>query len=226
MTELTLAAQTRNVVLFGECGVGKSSIINAIVGQPVAKISNDVEGCTDEAVSYPVILDSGIRISLWDTIGLDEGTAGRVPAGLAKQHLKSFLQKRIVASDGVDLLLYCVRGAAGTKTLPVKRGHWENYKFVFEQVCKRRIPIAMVVTHLESYDPGGDMDTWWERNEQKILEFGFQLCAHACITILPPEFGSIDGDANRVEVSRRKLQDLLSCHLLAVSVTLDLRRDD
>ena len=36
-TESILATQMRNVVLFGECGVGKSSIINAIVGQPVAK---------------------------------------------------------------------------------------------------------------------------------------------------------------------------------------------
>ena len=215
-------AQTRNVVLFGECGVGKSSIINAIVGRPVAKTSNDVLGCTDKNVPYSVTLDTGINVNLWDTVGLDEGTAGRIPADQAKQYLNLFLQRRLEASEGVDLLLFCIRGASGTKSLPVKRGHWEKYKFVFEEVCKKRVPIALVVTHLESYDPSGDMDTWWDHNERKISEFGFQFCAHACVTILPPEFLGTDGDVNRIEVSRQRLQELLSREFLAVSVTLDL----
>jgi predicted GTPase len=218
-------AQTRNVVLFGECGVGKSSIINAIVGRPVAKTSNDVLGCTDENVSYSATLDTEIKVNLWDTIGLDEGTAGRIPADQAKQRLKLFLQRRIEASEGVDLLLYCIRGASGTKCLPVKRGHWEKHRFVFEEVCKKRVPVALVVTHLESYDPSGDMDTWWDHNDEKILEFGFQFCAHACIAVLPPEFWDTNSDVNRIEVSRRRLQDLLSREFLAVSVTLDLWRD-
>lgn len=208
-------------MLFGECGVGKSSIINAILGQPLARTSNDVEGCTDNTVSYAVTLDTGIKINLWDTIGLDEGTFGKVPADRAKQYLKSFLQGRMLASDGIDLFLYCVRGASGAKTLPVKRGHWENYKFVFEEICKKKVPVAMIITYLESYDLGGDMDTWWNHNEQKILDFGFQFCAHACITIIPPDNEGIKCDANRFEVSRRRLQDLLSRNFLAVSVPFD-----
>ncbi|KAG6374011.1 hypothetical protein JVT61DRAFT_4646 [Boletus reticuloceps] len=209
---------TRNIVLFGECGVGKSSIINAIVGQSVAKTSNDVLGCTDENASYSVTLrlDTEIKINLWDTIGLDEGTAGRIPADQAKQRLKLFLQRRIEAPEGVDLLLYCIRGASGMKRLPLKRGHWDKYQFVFEEVCKKRVPIALIVTHLESYDPGGVMDAWWDHNEEKISEFGFQFCAHACITILPPEFWDTNiGDINRIEVSRRRLQDIFSRNYLA-----------
>lgn len=213
-------------MLFGECGVGKSSIINTIVGRSVAETSNDVVGCTDENVSYNVTLETGIKVNLWDTIGLDEGTAGRIPADQAKQRLKQFLRRQITAPEGIDLLLYCIRGASGKKTLPVKRGHWEKYKFVFEEICKKRVPVAMIVTHLESYDPSGDMDAWWDHNEGKISEFGFQLCAHACVAVLSPELWGTDDDVDRIEVSSRRLQDLLSHNFLPVSATLDPQRDD
>ncbi|KAF8130363.1 hypothetical protein EV363DRAFT_1167566, partial [Boletus edulis] len=172
-----------HIVLFGECGVGKSSIINAIVGQSVAKTSNDVLGCTDENASYTVTLrpDTEIKINLWDTIGLDEGTAGRIPADQAKQRLKLFLQRRIEAPEGVDLLLFCIRGASGMKRLPLKRGHWDKYQFVFEEVCKKRVPIALIVTHLESYDPGGVMDAWWDHKRGENIGIWLSVlcpCVH------------------------------------------------
>ncbi|KAG9311031.1 hypothetical protein JVU11DRAFT_8929 [Chiua virens] len=205
----------RNVVLFGECGVGKSSVINTIVGKAVAETSNDVLGCTGENELHSVTLDTGVKINLWDTIGLNEGTLGRFPAEQAKRRLKLFLQTQITSSEGIDLLLYCIRGASGTKSLPIKQGYRETYKFVFEDICKKRVPSALIVTNLEAYDPNGDMDTWWDDNKAKLSEFGFQFCAHACITILPRESWDTHLDYSRIEVSRHRLQELLSCNYLA-----------
>ncbi len=43
---------TPNVIIFGETGVGKSSLINMIAGTPSAAISSSAIGCTFESVGY------------------------------------------------------------------------------------------------------------------------------------------------------------------------------
>ncbi|KIJ60455.1 hypothetical protein HYDPIDRAFT_98754, partial [Hydnomerulius pinastri MD-312] len=199
-----------NIVLFGESGVGKSSIINTITGNVVASTHNRVSGCTLECTAYPITLDSGIRTNLWDTIGLDEGTAGSIPALQAKQKLKEFLQQRLSTSEGIDLLLFCIRAER------IKNAHLERYKFVYEEVCRKSVPVALVVTGLENHEPDGDMDWWWTHNETKLLELGLRVCAHACVTTLPIELFD-DDDMGRVDLSRRRLRGLIQRQFDAVS---------
>ncbi|KIJ18188.1 hypothetical protein PAXINDRAFT_54307, partial [Paxillus involutus ATCC 200175] len=165
-----------NVVLFGESGVGKSSIINMIMGREVAKYHNHAHGCTLEATSYTITLDSRIYVQLWDTVGLDEGSAGTTTAADSKQKLKQLLQKELAVPGGIDLLVYCIRADR------IKSAHLERYKFVYEEVCKKAVPVALVVTGLERYPPKKDMDSWWSVNEEDIQKFGLWFCAHACIT--------------------------------------------
>ncbi|KAI9571850.1 P-loop containing nucleoside triphosphate hydrolase protein, partial [Boletus coccyginus] len=153
-----------NIVLFGECGVGKSSIINAIVGRPVAKTSNDVFGCTNENAPYSVTLDTGVGINLWDTIGLDEGTAGKVPTDQAKQRLQLFLQRIEASEAGIDLLLFCFR--AGRPRLR----HARNYNLFHAAICRKKVPVAIAVL-----GPEEEADTWWQRNEQNLRQKGFRF---------------------------------------------------
>ncbi|KAF8840311.1 hypothetical protein BDN67DRAFT_1011575 [Paxillus ammoniavirescens] len=193
----------RNVVLFGESGVGKSSIINMIMGREVAKYHNGPHGCTLDATPYTITLDSRINVQLWDTVGLDEGSAGTTIAAESKRKLKQLLQGELAVPGGIDLLIYCIRVGR------IKDAHLERYKFVYEEVCKKAVPVALVVTGLETYPPERDMDSWWSVNVGDIQKLGLWFCAHACITALPKsQYGDGD-DLRQFDISQQRLRDLL-----------------
>ncbi|KAG2116833.1 hypothetical protein DEU56DRAFT_839716 [Suillus clintonianus] len=58
----------RNVVIFGETGPGKSSVINTIAQKDPAKTSNDVLGCTSISERHAVEI-SGQSFVLFDIAG-------------------------------------------------------------------------------------------------------------------------------------------------------------
>ncbi|KIJ67479.1 hypothetical protein HYDPIDRAFT_25932 [Hydnomerulius pinastri MD-312] len=65
----------RNIVIAGETGVGKSSLINLVVGEDAADTSNDAVGVTTEA-KYHSWMVGDQEFRLWDTPGLGEGSHG------------------------------------------------------------------------------------------------------------------------------------------------------
>lgn len=62
-----------HIAFFGRCNSGKSSLINAIVGQEVAIVS-DISGTTTDPVSKPIELPGVGATILIDTPGLDDNT--------------------------------------------------------------------------------------------------------------------------------------------------------
>lgn len=85
-------------MIFGETGVGKSSVINLIANQDLAHISNDAVGCTFRSERHPIMLGD-ISCAIWDTVGLDEGSEGTVPAKEAENNLRDLIQ--VLAQSGV-----------------------------------------------------------------------------------------------------------------------------
>ncbi|KAH7913272.1 P-loop containing nucleoside triphosphate hydrolase protein [Hygrophoropsis aurantiaca] len=164
----------RNIVIFGESGVGKSSLINACAGESVAQTSSGASGCTFEYSRYEITIGNE-TFGIWDTIGLDEGSYGRVPATQAEDNLKKLLHDLAKAS-GVDLLVYCVRGARMRKALQ------RNYTLFHSAICRKKVPIALVVTGLENHE--GDMESWWKDNGHEFQKLNMHFCGHACVTTL------------------------------------------
>ncbi|KAG6377582.1 hypothetical protein JVT61DRAFT_15400 [Boletus reticuloceps] len=163
-----------NIVIFGETGVGKSSIINLIADRELADTSNDTLGCTFQHKRHSVMLGD-MSCSLWDTAGLDEGTEGTVPAEIAENNLRG-LMRELGQSGGIHLIIYCIRASRLTKAL--KR----NYDLFYVTVCRKKVPVALVVTGLEHQI--GEMETWWATNEAALQRFGMRFDAHACVTTL------------------------------------------
>lgn len=62
-----------NVIVFGECGAGKSSVVNMLAGYDAADTSSKVTSCTLTSDCYCVKI-RGSSFYLHDTAGLNEGT--------------------------------------------------------------------------------------------------------------------------------------------------------
>lgn len=62
-----------NIIVTGKIGVGKSRLVNCMVGKEVAKEGRDSKGCTSDVTPYSVEID-GINVRLWDSPGLQDDT--------------------------------------------------------------------------------------------------------------------------------------------------------
>ncbi|KAG1737388.1 P-loop containing nucleoside triphosphate hydrolase protein [Suillus lakei] len=165
-----------SVVIFGEAGAGKSSLVNLIAGKNMAETSSGAGGCTTGINTHEILIQKNqnetLKVKLVDTPGLDEGPRGTVPDKEARRILKELIRTLVKEGD-IHLIVYCVRGERVIKTLR------KNYKLIQSEV-KMEVPIVLVVTCLESYEP--EMEDWWRVNEQTISKFGMTFAGHACVT--------------------------------------------
>ncbi|KAF8970951.1 P-loop containing nucleoside triphosphate hydrolase protein [Flammula alnicola] len=163
---------TPNVIIFGETGTGKSSLVNMIAGKDLAEVSSQALGCTFSSRHYDVSIDIGSKTyRLWDTCGLNEGEQGTVPADAAMKNLRDLVQN---LQGGINLLVYCIRGTRFRDIWVV------NYDLFSQIICEGKVPIVIVITGLEHEDP--DMDGWWEKNSKEFARRGMQFASQACVT--------------------------------------------
>ncbi|KAG1793485.1 P-loop containing nucleoside triphosphate hydrolase protein [Suillus plorans] len=163
-----------NIVLFGQGGAGKSSLVNLIAGEKVAKTSIDLNRCTLKWEEYSVKFGGG-SYNIFDTVGLEEPQLG-IPQYLdAVENAYSLIQK-LERQGGINLLMFCMRAGRLTATLQ------NNYRLFNEFLCEKKVPIVMVITYLENED--GEMDDWWKRNQDTFRHQDFRVDGHACITAI------------------------------------------
>jgi hypothetical protein len=196
---------TKNVILFGESGSGKSSIINMLSDNGhIAPTSSGARGCTFESHPFDVNVH-GVPIKLWDTAGLDEGDAGRVPKSDAIVLLYKLVRS---LSDGVNLLMFVMRAPR------IKTSVSQNWKLFHQVICQLNVPIVIAITGLENLD---NMDQWWRDNKGVFQSYGLNPVGSACITatrgrrrgegyLFDPEY----------EESREKVRNLISSSYLEV----------
>jgi len=160
-----------NIIIFGESGVGKSSLINMLSGDANASaaVSNQALGCTFETEPYRVTIDEREYV-LWDTAGLNEGSKGSVTADEACEKLVDLLKR---LRGGVHLLVYVVRGTRLRSIVKI------NYDIFQRVVFRGQVPIVLVATGLENEDR---MEDWWDENGGDMAGNGLQFDGHACVT--------------------------------------------
>ena len=159
-----------NVIVFGETGAGKSSLVNLIAGKNVAPTSSRSVGCTFQSTRYTVGVN-GMLFNLHDTAGLDEARGGTVSKQDAIVQLYTLLRK---LETGVSLLVFCMRGPRITESCV------KNWRLFWEIICQRRVPILLAITGLENQENG--MDSWWTENEEYFMRYEMYPNGVACLT--------------------------------------------
>ena len=187
--------QQHNVILFGESGSGKSSLVNMIVGKNVAKVSGSAESCTFKNEAFPATIGNTTFV-IYDTAGLNEGDQGRVPHWKAIEGLYTLIRQL----EGVSLLIYCMRGR-------VKENAKANWLLFNKVICGEKVPIIMVVTELEHC---GDLEDWWRDNSKEhrnvLAKNHMKPRAVGCVVSFP---GRRNEYAEIYAKSQGKLRDLI-----------------
>jgi GTPase Era involved in 16S rRNA processing len=168
---LTSESRPKTIVVFGETGAGKSSLINLMAGKEIAHTSPDMQRCTLRWDEYAMNFN-GNSYTVFDTIGLEEPQLG------IKEYLESVenaykLVKELDKRGGIDLLLFCVRAGKFTRTIQ------SNYRLFHEFLCEKKVPIVLAITNLEREKR---MEEWWERNQATFKKYQIEVAGHACIT--------------------------------------------
>ncbi|KAJ7374055.1 hypothetical protein OS493_009386 [Desmophyllum pertusum] len=86
-----------SILVTGKTGVGKSRLVNALVGKRVAEEGQQKTARTDTVNSFII---NGIEVFVWDSPGLQDGT------GNEEFYLEDIRKK---LHKGLDIMIYCIK---------------------------------------------------------------------------------------------------------------------
>ena len=90
------------LIVVGEAGQGKSSLINGLLGKQLAKEGYDLDPETQEITKYEFV-QNGVAVVLWDTPGFGMESDEREEEALRA------MASELAGKDPIDLMLYCIR---------------------------------------------------------------------------------------------------------------------
>lgn len=127
-----------NVLVIGNSGVGKSTLINSVLGKEVAKTGWGTHGRTDRLEIYGE--DSDVPFNVIDTIGFEPGFLKETHAVNAVRIWSKECAKKGVENHQINVIWFCVEGtsrklfANTIKNLTRAASFWKS------------VPVVVVIT--------------------------------------------------------------------------------
>ena len=130
-----------NILLLGQTGVGKSSLINTIFGQEMAKVSN----IKPETRGFHAYTDSNIPVNVIDSEGYELTSAEQFKETLSKYIDGNFAD----VTKQIHIAWYCI-SISSARVLPYDL---DNLDYL---VNTKKIPTCVVFTQCDNDTPEGD----------------------------------------------------------------------
>lgn len=179
----------KQVLVFGQAGTGKTSLINALTGKNL-KTGNSAKGIT--LTSTEVMCEhDGVDYRIVDTVGLNE--ADKTGGVSAKESLTALVKLLHSIEGGLNLMVMVMQ---------VGRIHSavdDNYKMFVQTMASNTVPLVIVVTHCEREK--GDMQGWVETNREDFIRQGIKAEAIVATAFVTP-----DPEVDNVEAMQRKVK--------------------
>ena len=156
-----------NIMIMGEIGVGKSSVVNLIAGKAIAEISPDSKPCTVNTTRHCTSAGP-ISVNIWEVAGFNQPKDSNVDIDLGPVLADS--------TAAVDAVLFCMRAGRPTATTTT------FFKFV-RTLFGEEVPIVLVMTFLER----NGLESWWRQSEKCLSGMGVKGTDHVCVTGLQEE---------------------------------------
>lgn len=159
-----------NVLIIGETGVGKSSVVNLIAGEVRAEVSPDCDVCTTKTTRYDITIGS-MSLHVWEIVGFNQPrdpTDNEIP--VPDVDLGSILADD--KATAVDVVLFCMRAE---RVREITKKFFNFVKDMFGD----QVPIVLVINHWAKRD----MEDWWRQNEEPLrTKRGIEGDEHVCVT--------------------------------------------
>ena len=147
------------ILITGKTGVGKSRLVNALVGERVAKEGRSKSACTDTVTSYRAKIN-GVDVVVWDSPGLQDGTC----------HERLYLQDmESKLSRGFDVMIYCI-SMTDTRFYEADKSAIRTLTKEFGSKLWNNGVVALTFANLKTKDPDEESDLAYYLNEKYLWE--------------------------------------------------------
>jgi predicted GTPase len=152
------------VVISGDPGAGKSSIINMLAGEEVFDVGGDAKGTTFEHQGCAIRFGD-LNMNVWDTVGLNMSKDEQVDPEKALENLFDLLGH----SGGISLLIFVMRFRITDCTI-------SNYRLIRDVLSGERVPMVAAITNREFET---DNEKWWREIKTIYSRNQMNFAAHA-----------------------------------------------
>jgi GTP-binding protein EngB required for normal cell division len=159
-----------SVIIFGSSGQGKTSLLNLILAMVgAAHRAPTGDGC--KGVTFSSTCYESQNMCIWDTVGLNEITAGTVGNADAWKQLAATFSK---CRGGVKTFFY-------VKSITSRVNETDEANIKSFRALAKGCPLKTIFTHCDGSDDNGSdrPDTWYTANVGDLPEYlrpGLSVC--------------------------------------------------